>query len=40
MKNTCGPAYVVPSVYNKRERERENRGKIERNYTSYNFTKG
>jgi hypothetical protein len=39
MKNTCGPAYVVPSVYKKRERDREQRKNRTQLYV-YNFTKG
>ena len=39
MKNVCGPAYVVPSVYKKRERDREQRKNRTQLYV-YNFTKG
>jgi hypothetical protein len=34
-ENTCGPAYAVPSVWNKRVRESS--GKIERSYKSIIF---
>jgi len=39
MKNACGPAYVVPSVYKKRGRDREQRKNRTLLYV-YNFTKG
>jgi hypothetical protein len=41
MKNTRGLAYVVPSVYKKRERERDREQRKNRTQLYvYNFTKG